>query len=201
MGPGLFGHMGLHQWGCWETKPGGETKAPSPSAPAMAGGDIPSPGPAGFPACAAHWDNWDNTGQHRSVRHRPQHGTGCSSTPCTALSRDGGSKSLFHHFQPFSFSCRAEWQVVGTSLVLLPAVQTSLLGIASLFPNSPGSSSLANTLRPPNASHFPPATFLTRFPPLHTIVCSFPIPALLLAAGSISHRAGVSGELHSTIWL
>lgn len=29
MGLGLFGHMGLHQWGQRETKPGGETKAPS----------------------------------------------------------------------------------------------------------------------------------------------------------------------------
>ena len=29
MDPGLFGHMGLHQWGCWEAKLGEETKAPS----------------------------------------------------------------------------------------------------------------------------------------------------------------------------
>lgn len=117
------------------------------------------------------------------MRHRPQHGAGCSSTPCAGLSRNGGNKSLFHYLQPFSLPGPAAELTAGCGNLaagrcqalsrfpwVLPAWQTHSDGQTNPFSRSP---------------------FLS---PSHTDVCRFPAPALLPAAGSISHRAGVLGS-------
>lgn len=100
MGPGLFGHMGLHQWGRRETKPGGETKAPSlspsPSPPAMASHPRKNPD-RGHPLPVSQRVSQfvcltGITGSTGSMRCQPQHGAGCPSAPCVGLSCDGGGK-------------------------------------------------------------------------------------------------------------
>lgn len=122
MGPGLFGHMGLHQWGHRGNKAGRGNKGhvPCPCPPALwpaspentrpgtslSASRIPHPG--GFPARSEP----GTPGMHGSVRCQPgtaRLGSAQAALPCPAW----GSAAvviinhLFPCFQPFSASSLA----------------------------------------------------------------------------------------------
>lgn len=92
MGPWLFGHMGLCQWGCWETKPGGETKAPSPSPPAMA---ARTSLPGRFPTWAAHWGNWVTWGSAAQCDTGPSTARAAPPPPALGSAAMGGINTFF----------------------------------------------------------------------------------------------------------
>ena len=127
MGQGLFGHMGLHQWGHRETKLGGETKAQSLSLslslspPAMAGRprkhpDQGHPLPASQRVSQLVWLTGITQGSTAQCDANP--GTAQAAPPCPAsrsAAMGAKNKSLLVSLFPAVFTfwshCRTELQV------------------------------------------------------------------------------------------